>query len=535
MPTLNWIGKQAVVNHHRQVPYRLLTCDPELSAGDPDAGNLLVEGDNLEALKALLPYYAGQVKCIYIDPPYNTGNENWVYNDNVNSPEIRNWLHQTVGREAEDLTRHDKWLCMMYPRLALLREFLREDGAIFVSIDDNELHSLGFVMDEVFGPRNRLAILVWKARQYLDSRSLTGVSLDHEYILVYAKLGSAVRLKGKERDESKYTNPDNDPRGHWMSRSILGLAKADARPNLHYDLVDPATNVTYRCPANTGWRYSRETMDAKIKDGRMLFPKNRRGRPREKVFLNELQTATTGFPSIIDGVFTADGSQAIRDIFQEQVFAFPKAPELIRALVDQAADRDSLILDSFAGSATTAQAVLELNKADGGHRRFILVEMESEVARNVAAQRLARVINGYKATRGEKTIDVEGLGGGFRYCRLGTPLFDEGGNIAALVSFADLAAHVFFTETGVPIPKRPTGKSPLLGVHEGKAVYLLYNGVMGDKRLKGGNVLTAAVLAKLPPHDGPKIVYGEACRLSPERLGREGIVFRQIPYEIKVT
>ncbi|MEW5724337.1 MAG: site-specific DNA-methyltransferase, partial [Thermodesulfobacteriota bacterium] len=164
MPTLDWIGKKAVINHHRQVPYRLLHCDPDLSAGDPDSGNLLVQGDNLEALKALLPYYAGQVKCIYIDPPYNTGNEGWVYNDKVNSPEIRKWLQKTVGREAEDLSRHDKWLCMMYPRLSLLRDFLREDGAIFISIDDHEIANLKLIMDEIFGLHNFLCIFIWEKR-----------------------------------------------------------------------------------------------------------------------------------------------------------------------------------------------------------------------------------------------------------------------------------------------------------------------------------------------------------------------------------
>jgi DNA modification methylase len=368
MPTSDWIGKRAVVNHDREVPYHLLRCDNSLSSGDPESGNLLIEDDNLLALKALLPYYAGQVKCIYIDPPYNTGNENWVYNDNVNSPEMRKWLGKVVGGEAEDLSRHGKWLCMMYPRLALLREFLREDGAIFISIDDNEVHNLRLAMDEIFGGRNFMGMLVWKARQHLDSRSLTGISLDHEYILLYSKSPGKVRLKGKERDESKYKNPDNDSRGLWMSRSMLGLATAQDRPNLHYDLVDPVSRIAYPCPANTGWRYSRETMAKKIEDERILFPKRRDGRPREKVFLHELQTARTGFPSIIDGVYTAHGSHAIRAIFGDQVFAFPKAPELVRMLLEQATDVDSLVLDSFAGSGTTGHAVLDLNKQDGGSR-----------------------------------------------------------------------------------------------------------------------------------------------------------------------
>lgn len=535
MPTLDWIGKKAVVNHHRQVPYHLLRCDRKLSGGDPDSGNLLVEGDNLLALKALLPYYAGQVKCIYIDPPYNTGNENWIYDDNVNSPEMRRWLGKVVGGEAEDLSRHDKWLCMMYPRLALLREFLREDGVIYVSIDDNEVQNLRLLLDEIFGRRNFMGILVWKARQHLDSRSLTGISLDHEYILLYSRTPGKVRLKGKERDESKYKNPDNDPRGLWMSRSMLGLATAKDRPNLHYELIDPKDGTKYPCPANTGWRYSQETMTAKIRDGRILFPKRPTGRPREKVFLRQLQTARTGFPSIIDGVYTADGSHAIRSIFGQQVFAFPKAPELVRILIDQASDEDSLILDSFAGSGTTGHAVLDLNKADGGNRRFILVELERDICQKVTGQRLARVMKGYTRMDRDKNTEVAGLGGGFRYCKLGRPLFDETGNIGSEVKFSDLAAHVFFAETGRPIPKRASGRNPFLGIADGVGYYLLFNGVLGDKTVNGGNVLTSNVLAGLPAHDGPKLIFGEGCRMGPARLKREGITFKQLPYEIKVS
>ncbi len=219
MPTLDWIGKKAVINHHRQVPFRLLHCDQELSVGDPEAGNLLVQGDNLEALKALLPYYAGQVKCIYIDPPYNTGNENWVYNDNVNSPEMQKWLRKTVGKEAEDLSRHDKWLCMMYPRLALLREFLREDGAIFISIDDNEVHHLRLIMDEIFGARNFVATVIWQ-KIFSTKNTARHLSESHDFIILYAKNADSWRpnlVLRSDSNDSRYKNPDNDPRGPWTS------------------------------------------------------------------------------------------------------------------------------------------------------------------------------------------------------------------------------------------------------------------------------------------------------------------------------
>lgn len=547
MPVLNWIGKDAVVRHDAEVPFRLLEDVPELACGDADSGNLIVEGDNLLALKALLPHYGGQVKCIYIDPPYNTGNEGWVYNDNVNSPQMREWLGKVVGKEAEDLCRHDKWLCMMYPRLALLKRFLREDGAIFVSIDDNEVAMLRLLMDEVFGARNFIAQLVWKARQHLDSRSLSGVSVDHEYIFVYSRLPGRCRLRGKARDESKYKNPDADLRGAWMSRSILGLANAKDRPNLHYDLVDPATGTSYSCPANTGWRYSRETMASKLSEDRILFPKKVTGRPREKVFLQELKTSAAGLPSVIDGIFTADGSHALRDIFGDQNFSFPKAPELVRMLADQIADKDSLILDSFAGSGTTAHAVLKQNAEDGGNRRFILVEMDENIARNVTTERVKRVAQGYTNAKGAA---VAGLGGGFRYATLGKPLFNEHGHINPEVRFGELAHFVWFLETGMPWQQAPSSGlrppspasggresvlSPLLGVHDGRAVYLLYNGILKDKSTAGGNVLTSTLLAELPPHDGTRVVYGTRCLIKPERLHTLGLVFKQLPYELKVA
>jgi len=530
VPTLNWIGKDAVVRHHKEVPFRLLGADKKLSHGDSAGGNLIVEGDNLHALKALLPRYAGKVKCICIDPPYNTGNEGWVYNDNVNAPEILRWLGQTVGKEAEDLSRHDKWLCMMYPRLVLLKQFLSEDGMIFVHIDDNEEATLRLLMDEVLGRSCFVAKLVWKARQHLDSRAVSRISTDHEYILVYARSPSGGQFRGRTRDESKYSNPDKDPRGNWMSRSILGLADAKNRPNLHYPLKDEKTGLEYPCPPNTGWRYSRETMAKLISEGRILFPKKPTGRPREKVFIENLQQQFTCFPSIISDVYTDQGTAAIRDIFGSGVFAFPKPPELTASLIEQVTDLDSIILDSFAGSGTTAHAVLKQNAADGGNRKFILVEMEPGICKDITAERVRRVAGGYTNAKGEA---VEGLGGGFQYCRLSKdPLFDATGAVREDVRFAQLAEFVWFAETGTGFIGK--ANSPLLGVHQGVAVYLLYNGILKDKSVDGGNVLTAPVLALLPPHDGPKVIYAAASRLGAPRLQRERIVFKQTPYALDV-
>ncbi len=529
MPSLNWIGKEAVVGHHRQVPYHLLRCDKDLSCGDPDAGNLLVEGDNLLALKALLPYYAGQVKCIYIDPPYNTGNEKWAYNDNVNSPEIRKWLGKTVGGEAEDLSRHDKWLCMMYPRVSLLRDFLRPDGAIFVSIDDNEFERLKLLMNEIFGETNHIATFIWKRRTTPDSRNLNGVSGDHEYILAYQR-SAGFRVRGQAKDLTKYSNPDNDPRGPWMSDNLTGLANAAERPNLHYDIIHPETGQHYPPHASRGWIYGRERMQALIAENRILWPKKIGGRPRLKRYISDMQATTTGLSTVLDAPGNVEATKELSEIMGPKAFAFPKPSELIATLIEQATKPGDLVLDSFVGSGTTGHAVLRVN-TNGGTRRFILVEMEPEIARGITAERIKRVAQGYTNSKGKS---VSGLGGGFRYCRLDKPLFDEHGQIGPEVKFTDLAAHVFFTETGSPIPKQASVRSAFLGVANGTAYYLLFNGVLGDKTPDGGNVLTSKVLGSLPAHDGPKVVFGEGCRLSDARLKRERITFKQLPYEIKV-
>lgn len=530
MPTLDWIGKKAVLNHHNEVPFHLLKEVPELSAGEHGSGNLLVEGDNLIALKALLPYYAGQVKCVCIDPPYNTGNENWIYNDNVNSPEIRTWLGKVVGGELEDLCRHDKWLCMMYPRLCLLREMLRDDGAIFVHIDDFEVERLKMLMGEVFGPANHVCTLIWKRRTSPDSRNLNGVSGDHEYVLCYRK-GPGFRFRGSAKDLAKYNNPDNDPNGPWMSDNLTGLANATERPNLHYDIIDPATGSRFPPHPSRGWIYGREKMGQLIAEGRILWPAKAGGRPRLKRYLTDMKTETTGFSTLLDAPGNVSATKELADILGPKVFTFPKPVGLIAQLVEQATDKDSVVLDSFAGSGTTAHAVMTVNRNDGGARRFILVEMDRDICEKVAAVRLKRVCKGHPTASGR---GVEGLGGGFRYCRLGARCFDQHGRVNPEVSFADLARHVYFTETGEPPPPHRQKAGPLIEVHRGTAIYLLFNGTLKDKSADGGNALTQAVLHSLPPHNGPKVIYGTACRISPARRMREKIVFKQIPYEIRV-
>jgi len=376
VPKLDWIGRQAVVNHDREVPYHLLQCDAELSAGDPNSGNMLVQGDNLLALKALLPYYAGQVRCIYIDPPYNTGNENWVYNDNVNSPEMRAWLGSVVGGEGEDLSRHDKWLCMMYPRLRLLQRFLSRDGAIFVSIDDNEVHHLRMLMDEIFGPQNFVATIIWQ-KVYSPKNSARHFSEDHDYILVYANNAETWRprlVPRTEKQDNAYRNPDGDVRGLWKPSGL------DAR-NFYslgtYPITCPGGRVIPGPPTGSYWRVSEEQFRKLDADNRIWWGKDKNAIPQIKRFLSEVKQGV-----VPQTLWTYDEVGHTQEAKQElvstmsfensgSVFVTPKPVRLIRRILQVATEPDSIVLDAFAGSGTTGVATLAANSADGGNRRFI--------------------------------------------------------------------------------------------------------------------------------------------------------------------
>mgnify|MGYP003606408268 CR=1 FL=1 len=534
MPTLKWIGKEAVENHHQQVPFHLLKDVPELACGQPGDGNLIVEGDNLLALKALLPYYEGQVKCIYIDPPYNTGNEGWAYNDNVNSPIIKEWLGKTVGKEGETLDRHDRWLCMMYPRLALLKKFLREDGAIFVSIDDNEVQALRYVMDEIFGRSNFRSSITWQ-RKYSVSNNFKGIATIIDYILVYSRSEKFQNKLLARTDESiaRYSNPDNDPRGPWKPVDYLNQVSPDKRRNLCYDITNPNTLEIIK-NTKKAWKYEIEVHRKHVAELRLWWGvKGTNKVPALKLFLSEVRQGMTphNWWSHEDSGHTDEAKKEIDAIVGSNKFDTPKPTRLIQRILQIATDNDSLILDSFAGSGTTGHAVLKQNIEDGGNRRFILVEMEPPIARNVTAERVRRVAEGYTNVKGEP---VAGLGGGFRYCELGEPVFDEYRQIRDTVSFADLARHVYFSETGEPLPRESVANTPLIGVHHGIGIYLLYNGILRDHSEDGGNVLTRAVLAQLPPFDGPKIIYCAGCLIEKDRLQAERILhIRQTPYEIK--
>ena len=539
MPTLNWIGKEAVVTHHTTVPYHLLKDVPDLACGDPGTGNLIVQGDNLLALKALLPYYAGQVKCIYIDPPYNTGNEGWIYNDNVKSPTIRKWFGQVVGKEGETLDRHDRWLCMMYPRLALLRQLLSKDGAIFVSLDDNEAGHFRVIMDELFLPRNFVGDILWQKRTSPDAR--LPLSDAHEHIFCYARNREFLDLNKvpqSEKQLANFKNPDNDSRGPWVSSDYSAQGY---RPNQMYTITTPSGREVKPPPGNC-WKNVEAVFLQLVGENRIWFGKDGNGVPRRKTFLSESEgvSAWTWWGNAEVG-HSQEGKKEILALFEtEKAFDTPKPVRLMERILQLATKPGDLILDSFAGSGTTAHGVLKLNQANPTKppRRFILVEMEAPIAKDITAERVRRVAQGYRAANGEC---VEGLGGGFRFCELEEPLFDKTGKINASVRFADLARHVYFTETGEPLPKgRVSAKSPVLGVHNGKAVCLLYNGILKDKSIDGGNALSQASLevlkeecAGLPVKN--LVVYGTSRRLTQARLDRESVVFKQIPYSLKTA
>ena len=571
MPTLNWIGKEAVIKHLKDVPFRLLEPVPELSCGNVACGNLIVQGDNLHALKALLPRYAGQVKCIYIDPPYNMGNEGWAYNDNVNSLEIRKWLGSVVGKEGETLDRHDRWLCMMYPRLVLLRQFLRNDGAIFVSIDDNELGNLQALMREIFGAPNEVACIIWEKGKKGDSKL---VSITHEYIVAFARNKSLLKEQGirwrrrkpgidevlaqyealqKElcNDHLKIRKvmmdwyralPKGDPRKkhkHYSHSDARGLYFPDnfhgpddgreSRPR--YPILHPVTGQPCATPS-TGWRWEESTTRQALAEipPRIHFGKDHSTIPNRKSYLFEIDEE----PML--SVFYTDGRAAtleVESILGAGAFQFPKDSNVIADLVGMVTGPGDLVLDSFSGSGTTAHAVLKQNLNLKIPLKFILVELDADIAREKTRKRVKAAIEGYTPTNGKKRIPVAPLGGGFQFCTLSTdPLFTPQGQIRSDVGFTELAEFVWFAETGTGY----TGKadSPLLGTQDGQAVYLLYNGILKDKSVAGGNVLTGPVFDVLPGFDGPKVIYAAACRLGAPRLQREQIMFKQTPYALEV-
>lgn len=378
---LSWPGKaESLVSANRPIARTLRPVSSE-SIDFENTKNIFIEGDNLEALKLLQESYLNKINIIYIDPPYNTGND-FVYNDDF-SEQASTYFQRTnqedasgnrlIANKQSNGRFHSTWLSMIYPRLKLCRNLLSDDGVIFISIDDCEIDNLKKVCNEIFGPDNFVGTFIWKSRVSEDTRAISGMSTDHEYIVCYKSHGDFT-LRGIEKDLDKFKNPDNDPRGPWRSADMTGLATKDKRPNLHYDLVDPASGRNYGCPAK-GWRFEAKTMAERIKEGRILWPSSDDGRPRQKLFLKEMDSLFKNISSIIQDVSTADGTREVNDLLGDGIFDFPKPTKLIQKLVEQVSSSDAVVLDFFAGSGSTAEAVMKLNSVDGGKRRFILVQL----------------------------------------------------------------------------------------------------------------------------------------------------------------
>ncbi len=503
MPILHWLSREDDLQNTPKVPYRVLQADLSLSVGDANTSNMLIQGDNLDALKSLLPYYAGQVKCIYIDPPYNTKSAFEHYDDNV---------------------EHSKWLSTMYPRLVLLRELLAEDGSIWVSIDDNEGHYLKVLMDEVFGRRNFVANVVWQKRISPDNRLRLGAA--HEHIIVYGKSFSSYQsfnqLNISESRRKDFKNPDNDPRGAWASTDCTAQA-GHATASQFYKLTTPKGREI-ELPSNLCWRFTQERMEEEIQAGRIWFGKDGAGVPRKKTYLADIQgqNAWTWWMNSEVG-HNQEAKKEINVLFGgNDAFDTPKPERLIQRILHIATNEGDLVLDSFLGSGTTAAVAHKMN------RRYIGIEM-GDHALSHCLPRLKKVIEGEQGGISQ-AVNWQG-GGGVKFYRLGAPIFDTQGQINPDIHFKDLAAHVWFSETKTPLQTMPN--SPLLGIHNNIAYYLLYNGILGDKRPNMGNVLTRQVLRDLPPHDGQKVIYGESTRVGQETLDLKQITFKQTPYDIK--
>lgn len=523
MPTLNWIGKDKVINHHLDVPFRTLKKEFTFAPNGSDDGNMIIHGDNLEALKSLLPQYEGRVRCIYIDPPYNTGNENWVYNDNVNDPRIQKWLGKVVGAEGEDLSRHDKWLCMMYPRLRLLQKMLANDGAIFISIDSVELYTLKMICDEIFGLSNFVDCISW-FKKASPSNDAQYFSNDIEYILIYAKnkdVWKPKRLPLTEKQLKNYQNPDNDPRGRWNSATYTCNKSKSERPNLYYGIINPNTGKETFPKETAVWKYGKEQTSIYEQENRLYWGADGCAQfPRIKKFLFEHEGVVNRTLWHYDDVNHTQGASLELKELGFTGFATPKPSRLIERILNIASDPDSIILDSFAGSGTTAHAVLNMNKADGGHRQFILVEM-GDYADSITAERVRRVINGY----GEGKGSVEGTGGSFSFYELGEPVFLQDGSLNPETPPDDIRSYVYYSETREALGEQSADDPYWLGTHENVAYYFCYN---PDQTI----VLSDSLLGKLHHRAEQYVIYADICAISEADLKRWNIVFKKIPRDI---
>ena len=545
MPTLEWIGKDKVVNHHQEVPYRVL--DRQYSydeAGkhteDNGSDNMIIHGDNLEALKALLPRYEGKVKCIYIDPPYNTGNEGWVYNDNVNDPKIKKWLGEVVGKEGEDLSRHDKWLCMMYPRLKLLQRLLAKDGVIFISIDSNEKFNLKLLCDEIFGANMFIAdiAVVNNLKGRSDDKY---IATAHEDLLIYQKgefITYGVSVPEEYQAEYKLKDSQGNYRLQGLRKRGAG-AKREDRPNMWYSFyykeetnsltlqkIDGAIEILpHLSDGSDGrWRWGKDTALQRINE---LVALKVKGRNEWDVFQKDY-LPDDGSKKIkpksvwMGSEFSAEsGTLQTKAILGKGAFETPKPTGIVEYRIEQAMRGDSIILDSFAGSGTTAHAVLNMNKADGGHRKFILVEM-MDYADSITAERVKRVIDGY----GEGEKAVEGTGGNFSYYELGPVLLLPDSNLNEEVGAQKIREYVYYMETKESLPaEQPTDEPYFMGLCRNTAYYFYYE----RERV---TTLDYAFLATIQTKAEGYTIYADLCAIPQETLRKHNITFKKIPRDI---
>lgn len=502
MPFLDWVNKNQAKETAREVPYRLLKQAATFGDGSE---NLLIQGDNLQALKSLVPFYAGKVKCIFIDPPYNT---------------------MSAFEHYDDKLEHSQWLSMMYPRLVLLRELLAENGSIWVTIDDNEAHYLKVLMDEVFGRKRFIANCVWQKRYARDNNAAIGSS--HDHLLVYAMNPDKFRtdrnrVEIDDKTRAAYRNPNKDPKGPWR---LVPMNGAGLRPNQQYPVTTPSGKVVYP-PEGRHWSVLEDKFKALVAEGKVFFGKNGDSAPGLIRYISEVEGLVPWSWWPHDEVGNNDqAKKEIHEIFgASNAFDTPKPEALLQRVVHIATNPGDIVLDSFLGSGTTAAVAHKMG------RRWIGIEMGDHAVTH-CIPRMRKVIEGEQGGISQ-SVSWTG-GGGFRFCTLGDPAFDTDGRINPEVRFATLAAFVWQYETGTP--SKDTFDKPLLGIHNGVAYYLLYNGILGDRRPAGGNVLTNAVLQavkEIYPHDGPKVIYGETCRLGEAKLAAEQITFQQIPYDVR--
>lgn len=510
MPFLDWVNKNQAVSSAANVPYQLLQLEKTFGDAQAAQQNLIIQGDNLQALKALLPFYTGKVKCIFIDPPYNTGSAFEHYDDKL---------------------EHSQWLSMMYPRLVLLRELLSEEGSIWMTIDDNEAHYLKVVCDEVFGRTNFVSSFAWEKDK--GRRNDTDISSAHDHVLLYAKSRDIWRkirnpLPRTDAQKARYRNPDNDHRGPWL-QGDNGTAKSGSE-SLLYPITLPSGRVVTP-PKGNFWRFSKENFENALKDGRVYFGANGNGMPLIKRYLTEVQDGVvprTWWPADEAGSNQSAKRDHLRKLLPDiEPFATPKPEELLRLILHISTNINDLVLDSFTGSGTTAAVAHKMG------RKYIGVEM-GEHAQTHCIPRLQKVIDGEQGGVSQM-LNWQG-GGGFSFYTLGEAVFDANGHISPNVRFNALAAYIWLLETKTAIAAKESEQStPFIGEHEGVAYYLLYNGILGDRRPNGGNVLTNPVLAyleSLHPHAGKKVIFGEASRISAGKLALLNISFKQIPYEL---